>query len=119
VVTDPGSNSNPHIETVVTDPGATSNPQVETVVTDQGGDDNPQILYKKHRVFKNSGNLSSNEIYKIAQEVTGLHLHKRNARLFQDGMITFVTVTDRHIEPVTVIINSNMNDGTVTASLVL
>jgi hypothetical protein len=118
-VTDQGADCNPKVETMVTDQGTESNLHVETVVTGQGTDDSSQLFYKKHRDFKNYGNLLIDEIYMIAQEVSGLSLHAGNARLFRDGMVAFVTVTDPHIEPVTVIISSNINEGTVTASLVL
>jgi hypothetical protein len=117
--TDQGAGGNSHIETTGTDQGVGGNSYIETTGGDQGADDNSQILYKKCRDFKNNGDLSDNEIYMIAQEVTGLYLYEGNAELFRDGMVSFVTVTNPHNEPFTVIVNSNVHDGTVTASLVL
>jgi hypothetical protein len=117
--TDQGADGNSHVGTTGADQGADSNSHVETTRTDQGADGNTQMLYKKCRDFKNNGDLSDNEIYMIAQEVTGLYLYEGNAELFRDGMVTILTVTDLHIEPVMVIVNSNVHDGTVTASLVL
>jgi hypothetical protein len=119
MITDQGADGSAHIETMITDEGADGNASIETIGTEQGADGNPEILYKKRRDFEKDGDLPDNEIYTIAQEVTGLYLFEGNTTLFQEGMVTFVTVTDPHIEPVMIIVNSNVHDGTVTAHLVL
>jgi hypothetical protein len=84
-----------------------------------GADQEADVLYKKHRDFNKYGDLSDNEIYMIVQEVTGLYLYEENSRIYRHGEATYVSVTDPHIVPLTVIISSNRHNHTVTASLII
>jgi hypothetical protein len=84
-----------------------------------GADQKADVLYKKQRDFNKYGDLSHNEIYTIVQEVTGLYLYEGNSTLYQDGEATYVSVTDPHIVPLTVVIYSNRHNHTITASLIV
>ena len=84
-----------------------------------GADKEADVLYKKQRDFSKYGELSDEEIYVIVQELTGLYLYEGNARLYRLGEATYVSVTDPHIEPLTVIISSNRHNHTVTADLIV
>jgi sortase (surface protein transpeptidase) len=84
-----------------------------------GADQEADVLYKKHRDFNKYGDLSDNEIYMIVQEVTGLYLYEGNSGLYRHSEATYVSVTDPHIEPLTVIISSNKHNNTVTACLIV
>ena len=84
-----------------------------------GADEEADVLYKQHRDFEKYGDLSDNEIYVLVQEVTGLYLYEGNTRLYQCDGATFVTVTDPHIIPLTVVIYSDKVNRIVTAGLVM
>jgi sarcosine oxidase gamma subunit len=97
-------------------PSVGSNFDSEDTGKETGG--NTQSLYKKHRDFEKYGGLSDNEVYEIAQEVTGLYLYEGNANLFRDGTFASVCVTDPHIEQITVIVESDICTDTVTAGII-
>lgn len=84
-----------------------------------GADQEAYVLYRKHRDFNKYGDLSDNEIYMIVQEVTGLLVYEGNSKLYRYGEATYVSVTDPHIEPLTVIIYSDRHNHTVTAGLIV
>lgn len=139
VVTDRNSHTSPHTESDsssdnVADPSSDSNLDGEgkVVRTDAssvtnvcgidettGADQEAYVLYKKHRDFNKYGDLSDKEIYTIVQELTELYLYEGNSRLYRHGEETYVSVTDPHIEPLTVIIYSNRHNNTVTAGLIV
>jgi len=114
-------NSDPEDKAVHTSASSTEDfsSKDETLGTDQACGCNTDILYKEHRDFKKDGDLSDEEIYEIAQKVTGLCLFRKDVRLLQDGMVTFVSVNNPYIVPVTVMIISDKCNDAVTASLIL
>jgi hypothetical protein len=87
----------------------------KTTVVDEEAD----VLYKKHRDFNQYGDLSDNDIYEIVREVTELYLFEGNSELHRLEEATYVSVTDPHIEPLTLIISSNRHNQTVTARLIV
>jgi hypothetical protein len=114
-----GSNSDSEVKAIHKDVSSTENVcSTEVKGTDEETDDITRSLYTKHKDF-GKADLSEYEIYMIAREVTGLYLYEGNASLFRDGSFTFVCVTDPHIEPVTVMVNSNTHTNTVTASIII
>jgi hypothetical protein len=114
-ITDPSPDSNldGQGEDVRTD--ASSVTEVCSIDDTKGAD----VLYKKQRDFNEYGDLSDNEIYMIVQEVTGLYLFEGNSSLYRHDETTYVSITDPHIIPLTVIISSNKHDHTVTAGLIV
>ncbi|KAJ9598790.1 hypothetical protein L9F63_026676, partial [Diploptera punctata] len=77
------------------------------------------ILYTEERNFKVQGDLTDEELYNVAAEVTGLYLFKGNATLFRDGVVSFVNITDSHMEPITIVITSDSNNNKVNATLLM
>ncbi|XP_069701501.1 uncharacterized protein [Periplaneta americana] len=75
-------------------------------------------LYKQYRNFKKHGDPSDEEIYEIAQEVTGLYLFKGNSLLSRCDNEAFISVNDSHVEPLTVMICFNRNEEIITASII-
>ena len=104
-------------EVVRTDASSATN--VCSIDETTGADQEADVLYKKQRDFNKYGDLSDNEIYMIVQEVTGLHLYEGNSKLYRHDEATYVSVTDPHIVPLTVIISSNRHNHTVTAGLIV
>jgi hypothetical protein len=118
-MTDPSPDSNLGGEDKVVRADASSFTNGCSIDEATGADQEADVLYKKHRDFNKYGDLSDNEIYMIAQELTGLYLFEGNSRLYRHGEATYVSVTDPHIEPLTVIISSNRHNHTVTAGLIV
>jgi hypothetical protein len=113
----PASNLNGEDEVVQTDDSSVTNVCSSDETTGAGQE--ADVLYKKHRDFNKYGDLSYNEIYMIVQELTGLYLYEGNSRLYRHGEATYVSVTDPHIIPLTVVIYSNRHNHTVTAGLIV
>ena len=116
---DPSPDGNIDGEGKVVHTDASSVTDVCSIDETTGADQEADVLYKKHRDFNKYGDLSDNEIYVIVQEVTGLYLYEGNSRLYRHGKATYVSVTDPHIIPLTVIISSNRHNHTVTAGLIV
>jgi hypothetical protein len=118
-MTDPSSDSNIDGEGEDARTDASSVKDVCSIDETTGADPEADVLYKKHRDFNKYGDLSDNEIYMIVQDVTGLYLYEGNSRLHRHDEATYVSVTDPHIIPLTIIICSNKHNHTVTASLIV
>jgi len=118
-MTDPSPYSNLDGESEVVRSDASSGTNVCNIDGTAGADQEADVLYKKHRDFSKYGDLSDDEIYMIVQEVTGLHLYVGNSSLYRLGEAAYVSVTDPHIIPLTVIISSNRHNNTVTAGLIV
>lgn len=116
---DPSVDSNLDGEGEVVHLDASSGTNVCSIVETTEADQEADVLYKKHRDFSKYGDLSDDEIYMIVQEVTGLYLYEGNSRLYRLGEVTYVSVSDPHIETLTVIISSNRHNNTVTAGLIV
>lgn len=120
--TDHNSHTSPHTESdYSSDKMADASSDTNVCSSDEttGADQEADVLYKKHRDFSKFGALSDDEIYMIVQEVTGLHLYEGNSGLHRLGEAAYVSVTDPHIIPLTVIISSNRHNNTVTAGLIM
>jgi hypothetical protein len=52
-------------------------------------------------------------------QLTALYLYEGNSELHRLDEATYVSVTDPHIEPLTVIISSNKHNQTVTTGLIV
>jgi hypothetical protein len=116
---DDSPSSDPDGEGEVVHTGASSVTNVCSIGEPTGSDQEAYVLYKEHRDFKKYGDLSHDEICVILQEVTGLHLFEGNTRLYRHGEATFVSVTDPHIIPLTVMICSDRQNDIVTACLIV
>ncbi|PSN39001.1 hypothetical protein C0J52_14021 [Blattella germanica] len=98
-----------------------SNKSDETSTTskDSFNDDPICSLYMQERNFEKEGGLSNEEIYDIARELTGLYLFEGNTLISRDSSMSFVTINDPHIEPVTVLITTNAQSNTVNATIIM
>nr|CAD7197667.1 unnamed protein product [Timema douglasi] len=72
--------------------------------------------YFKHRDFSASPELSDEECFNIADELTGILIDKYNSNLSRDGPVVFVTVTDPNILVNAVMIVSHEEDQMVAAN---
>ena len=84
----------------------------------QPGPSEEMSLYCEKRDFEKQGELTDQEMFNIAQELTGLYLFEGNTILLRDGAVAFVTINDPHIEPVTIMFHNNIVNNSVNATII-